>query len=136
MLLRSPLHRFAGRRRLLLHLDGRDVLLTYHQDDGGELTVLASGAETWWRGLVVSAADGEQAEGEDAGIAVEVTVRSTRHRGRLRFLSGDELDAALIPYLQANPAAWTLLGVQPNATEDDVADAAQGAGVGRITLLG
>lgn len=121
LLLRSPLHRLGG-KRLLLHLPDGDVVLPHHRD-GDDLTVLAGAAEDWWRGLAA----------ED-GVDVEVTLGGQRRRGRLRFLSGDDLDAALIPYLSSHPGAWTKLGVPPNASEGDVADAAQGAGVGRITL--
>ena len=116
-LLRSPLHRLAGRSWLLLRVPATagaaaaTVAVRAAEDDGRLLVLVADApAVAWWKPLV---------EPTD----VEVVQAGRRRRARAHLASGEELERAVAVYLHRHPGAWTSLGVPPDGTAEDVATA-------------
>jgi len=97
--LRSPLHRLAGRGLLALTVTGRRTgrpirLPVQHAADGDRLVIVAAGASRkhWWRNLT-----------GDAPVTVDRHGR--RLAGRGRIAEGDEAAAALAVWTRRHPKA-------------------------------
>lgn len=108
VLLRSPLHRLASRRRLLLSAEGSRWVVGYHRRDDGALVLLGATGAPW------------------ASVAgpVEVVLRGRRVAMTAEAVADGDRDEAVQAYLQANPRDWMVLGVGAQGTAEDVAAAA------------
>lgn len=128
-LLRSPFHRLLSRSVAVLTVTGRRSgrplsLPVNYLREGDRVTVVAGRApeKTWWRNLGAEPAP------------VTLRLRGEDHVGAARLVRGEEIDELMLPYLQRFPQAWRGLGVEPQATEQEVAAAAQAAVVIAVDL--
>lgn len=120
--LRTPLHPTVSRRFMLLtQVEGSPlrpvVPLRYavHEDD---IIVLARPRAAWWHALSTT----------------EPTAVTATHKGRMTPMSAtlakdEQLDQAILRYLQKYPGEWTELGVGAGADEHAMQRAAQGCAV-------
>ncbi|MGI9017528.1 MAG: hypothetical protein ACR2HR_10585 [Euzebya sp.] len=128
--LRSPLHPTVSRRFMLLTgLAGAAVIpavpLRYATHEDSHI-VLGSTNATWWRGVTPSSPSTPSPQG-----ATHATVRFKGHLTEMtaQLARGEELDQAILRYLQKYPGEWKALGVEAAATEDDLQQAARGSAV-------
>lgn len=116
------LHRTVSRRFLLLTAVGgqslsptQPVRFAAHE---GNLIAVGSDSAPWWRELP---SEGEvPARARVKGRAVTLTASLAR---------GEELDEAVLRYLQKYPGEWKALGVDPRATAEEVEAAANAKAV-------
>ncbi len=119
VVLRTPLHQTVSRRFMLLTQVDRTPLrpavpLRYavHEE---VLIVLARPEAAWWQPLP----------------AMQPTTVAAKHKGRVTPMSatladGEQLDHAILRYLQKYPGEWKELGVGAGADEQAMQQAAQG----------
>jgi deazaflavin-dependent oxidoreductase (nitroreductase family) len=119
--LRSPLHRLAGRGLLALTVTGRRTrrpirLPVQHAADGDRLVIVAAGASRkhWWRNLIGGApvtvdrhgrrlaVRGRIAEGAEAAAALAVW---TRHHPKAAPGLADDVAVVVIDQLHPGPGA-------------------------------
>ncbi len=120
--LRTPLHPTVSRRFMLLRaIDGTSlsprVPLRYAVHDGSTV-VMARPGSTWWQALSAT-----------APTPCEVRVKRQVLPMHAVLASGEQLDEAVLRYLQKYPGEWKALGIDSFATADDVESAARGQAV-------
>ncbi len=117
--LRTPLHPTVSRRFMLLTRVGDDAVsppvpLRYAVHEGTTI-VMARSWTTWWTALSA-----------DTPTTCTVTLKGRSTTVQALLATGEAMDEAILRYLQKYPGEWKKLGIDAQATADQVEEAARG----------